>query len=70
MEKVLDGLECLGPALGDVAPGLGLELLPPFLPEPGLVSVDRLLGDEDDGVIDDFRQDDAPFFDAELFPHR
>jgi len=69
MEKVLDGVERLCPAFGDVTLGLSFEPLPPLLPEPGLAPVDHILGDKDDGVIDDLRQDDAPFFDAELSPH-
>jgi hypothetical protein len=69
MEEVLDGIKRHRPALGNVPASLGFELLPSFLPEPGLVSVDRLLGDEDDAVIDDLGQNDAPVLDAQLFPH-
>jgi hypothetical protein len=69
MEEILDGVKGYRPAFGNVPAGLGFELLPFFLPKPSLVAVDHLLGDEDDGVIDDFRQDDAPVSDIEFFPH-
>jgi hypothetical protein len=69
MEEVLDGFEGLGPAFDNIAAGLSLELLPPFLPEPGLVPVDGFLGNKDDSVIDDLGQDDAPVCDPEFFPH-
>jgi len=70
MEEVLDGIKRLGPATGDVFFRLGLELLPFLLPEPGLVAVDRLLGDKHNGIIDDLRQNDAPLLESELSPHR
>jgi hypothetical protein len=69
MEQVLCGIERHGPAFGNVPAGFGFELLPPLFPKPSLVAVDRFLGNEDDGVIDDFRQDDAPVSDIEFFPH-
>jgi hypothetical protein len=69
MEEVLDRIKSHGPAFGYIPAGLGFELLPLLLPKPGLVAVDRFLGDKDDGVIDDFGQDDAPVGDSEFFPH-
>jgi len=53
MEEVLDGIECLRPARGDILLGVGLELLPSVFPEPGLVPVHYLLGDQDDSIVDD-----------------
>ncbi|MBE0710977.1 MAG: hypothetical protein IH583_01245 [Candidatus Aminicenantes bacterium] len=69
MEEILCGIKRHGPAFGNVPAGLGFELLPFLLPKPGLIAVDRFLGDENDGVIDDLGQDDAPVSDFELFPH-
>jgi hypothetical protein len=69
MEEILGGIKRHGPAFRNVPSGLGFELLPFLLPKPGLVAVDRFLGDENDGVIDDLGQDDAPVGDFELFPH-
>jgi hypothetical protein len=69
MEKVLDCVKGLGPAFGNVFARLAFELLPSLFPKPGLIAVDRLLGDEDDGVVDDFGQNDAPVGDIEFLPH-